>query len=347
MTRPKEISGPGNTPTICILALPESASIVLYGLYEVLSTFSDAWSALMSDDEFDARFNVRIVAQQREMFRCFGGVPVIPNAIITDDLNADVVIVTDLAIDANQDPRGRWPEAEQWLQQMHQKGAVIGSVCSGSVLLACAGLLNNKPATTHWGFVNLFKQFFPEVELQPDRILLPLEPDYRIVTAGGMSAWEDFVLYLIARFHGEAAAIKAAKLYLFGDRREGQILYAARLIPKRHEDAPIASAQIWIAEHYSSPNSIEKMTVKSGLPGRTFKRRFKQATGMSPLEYMQCLRIEEAKQMLETTDDAIDTIVPAIGYDDPASFRRLFKRLAGVTPGKYRQRFRKITNLTA
>lgn len=230
---------------------------------------------------------------------------------------------------------------------MYKNGVIIGSVCSGSVLLGCAGLLDGKPATTHWVFADHFRHFFPEIDIQPDRILLPVEPDYRIITAGGMSAWEDFVLYLIARFHGEAIAIKAAKFYLFGDRSEGQILYAARLIPKRHEDAAIASAQTWLAEHYSSPNCIDKMTVNSGLPARTFKRRFKQATGMTPIEYMQCLRIEEAKQILEATDDAIDAIVPVIGYDDPASFRRLFKRLTGVTPGKYRQRFRKITNFTA
>ena len=347
MIQPTKISSQGKTPNICILALPESASIVLYGLYEVLSTFSETWSALMNDDQFDAKFNVEIVAHQREMFRCFGNVPVIPHATIADDLNPDVVIVTDIAIDPNLDPRGRWPEVEQWLWRMHDNGAIVASVCSGSVLLACAGLLKNKPATTHWAFADHFRQFFPEVELNPDRILLPVKPDYRIVTAGGMSAWEDFVLYLIARFHGEAAAIKAAKFYLFGDRSEGQILYAARLMPRRHEDAAIDAAQIWIAEHYSSINCLDRMTQMSGLAGRTFNRRFKRATGMTPLEYMQCMRIEEAKQILETTDDAIDTIVPLVGYDDPASFRRLFKRLTGVTPGKYRQRFHKIANITS
>lgn len=343
MSYSKNKPKPDINSSVCILALPECASIVLYGLYEVLSTFSDVWSQMMNDAEFNASFNVRIVAHQREQFSCFGGAPVIPDAVLADDISADVVIVPDIFVDPKQDHRGRWPEVEIWLQQMYDKGAIIGSVCSGSVLLACAGLLNGKPATTHWVFADHFRQFFPEVEIQPDRILLPVEPDYRIVTAGGMSAWEDFVLYIIARFHGEAAAIKAAKFYLFGDRSEGQILYAARLMPKRHEDAAIAAAQIWIADHYSSPNCLDKMTEMSGLTVRTFKRRFKQATGMSPMEYMQNLRIEEAKQILESTDDAIDTIVPAIGYDDPASFRRLFKRLTGVTPGKYRQRFQNIS----
>jgi transcriptional regulator GlxA family with amidase domain len=157
-----------------------------------------------------------------------------------------------------------------------------------------------------------------------------------------MAAWEDLALYLIARFYGEAAAIKAAKLYLFGDRSEGQLLFAALGKPKRHEDAVIARSQEWIANHYDMPNPVTQMVRRSGLADRSFKRRFKAATGFTPMDYVQTLRVEEAKQALESTDDSVEKIAQQTGYEDPTAFRRLFKRLTGVTPGRYRKRFQRV-----
>ncbi len=335
-------AGARRRASVCILALPESSAAVLYGLFEVFSTFADSWSALMTGDRVEAGFDARIVARSRDTFRCLGGAPVMPHAALADVEQADVVIVTDLALDPRADHRDRWPDIGPWLRRLHERGAMICSVCSGSILLAGAGLLDGRPATTHWAYIDHFREFFPAIDLQPNRILLPSGPDQGIVTAGGMAAWEDLALYLIARFHGEAVAVKAARLFLFGDRSEGQLLYAARLVPKRIDDAAVAAVQAWAAEHYAAPGCLVRMVEISGLSQRSFKRRFRRVTGLTPLEYVQTLRIEEAKQMLEGTDDAIDTIVEAVGYDDPASFRRLFKRLAGVTPGRYRQRYRQI-----
>ncbi|MDX1434668.1 MAG: helix-turn-helix domain-containing protein [Gammaproteobacteria bacterium] len=316
---------------------------MLYGLFEVFSTFAELWSTLMLDDRVEAGFDTRIVARRRESFRCFAGAPVAPHRVLSEVEAADVVIVTDLAVDPREDHRERWSDIGPWLRGLHEGGATICSVCSGSVLLAAAGLLDGHAATTHWGYVEHFRTYFPAVDLQPNRVLLPTGTGNRIVTTGGMAAWEDLALYLIARFYGEAVAIRAAKLFLFGDHSEGQLLYAARLMPKRVEDAAIARAQAWVAEHYAAPGCVERMAAISGLPERTFKRRFRKATGFTPLEYVQTLRIEEAKHILESTDEAIDAIVETVGYDDPASFRRLFKRLTGVAPGRYRRRYQEIT----
>lgn len=343
MHEPPESATETTEPTVCILALPESSSAVLYGLFEVFSTFAESWSTLMGNSRPGGGFRARIVGRDREGFRCFGGAPVIPQASLGEIDAADVVIVTDLAVDPRMDHRRRWPDIGPPLRRLHDQGSMICSVCSGSVLLAGAGFLDGRPATTHWGYIDHFREYFPQIDLQPNRILLPAGPDERIVTTGGMAAWEDLALYLIARFHGEAAAVRAAKLYLFGDRSEGQLLYAARLIPKRAEDGAITRSQTWVADHYAAPNCLQRMVAVSGLPERTFKRRFKKATGLTPLEYIQTLRIEEAKHILESTADPIDAIVEAVGYDDPASFRRLFKRLTGVTPGRYRQRYQAIT----
>lgn len=334
-------------PTVCIVALPESSSAVLYGLNEVLSTFGKAWSVLTGEDQEGSSFDVKIVARSRDPLSLWGGALVVPQATMSEIDRADVVIVTDLVLDPGLDCRGKWADLVPWFRQMQDGGAMICSVCSGSLLLASLGLLDGKAATTHWGFVDHFREFFPAVTLQPDRVLVAAGPENNLVTTGGMSAWEDLALYLIARFHGEATAIKAAKLFLFGDRSEGQLLYAARLRPKRHYDAVIEEVQSWIAEHYHLENAVACMVSQSGLKERTFKRRFKSATGYTPIEYVQTLRIEEAKQLLETTGMAIDTIAERVGYSDPTSFRRLFKRTAGVTPGLYRRRYRAITRSLA
>ena len=132
-------------------------------------------------------------------------------------------------------------------------------------------------------------------------------------------------------------------MFLLGDRSEGQLPFAAMIRPRRHTDAIVEQCQTWIAEHYEVANPVTRVTEFSGLTPRTFKRRFQAATGYTPIEYVQTLRIEEAKQLLEATDVQTDRIGAEVGYEDPASFRRLFKRITGVTPARYRQRFRLIS----
>jgi len=331
-----------NPPSICILALPESSGAVLYGLLEVLSGFSEAWAQITGEKEHPAVFDVKVISLSKKAFTCVAGVPVVPHASLTDIERADVVIVTDLAVDPEIDHRDKWKDISPWLHHIHDNGGLLCSVCSGSILLAGCGFLDNLQATTHWAFVDHFRRYFPQVKLEPNRIFIPESHEKHIVTSGGMASWEDLALYLMARFYGEATAIRAAKLFLLGDRGEGQLLFAAMGKAKRHEDVIIANSQLWIADHYDTPNPVKLLVKQSGLAERTFKRRFKIATGYAPIDYIQTLRIEEAKQMLESTNDAIENIAVKAGYEDATSFRRLFKRMTGVTPGRYRKRFQSI-----
>lgn len=332
-------------PRVSLLALPESTASVLYGLHDVLTAVGQIWSELTGEAEAEPGFEVRIVSPRAGLFRCYGGLPVLPDATLAESGRSDIVIVSDLAIPIDEDPRGRWPEASAWLRSQHAQGATLCSVCSGAVLLADSGLLDGESATTHWAFFDLFADYFPSVTLAPERILVPAGAEQRVITGAGATSWEDLALYLIGRFASDEAAGRISKVFLLGDRSEGQLPYAARTRPRQHQDAVIADCQVWLADHYAAPNPVARMVAHSGLTERTFKRRFRAATGFAPVDYVQTLRIEEAKQLLETSSAATDEIGRRIGYEDPAFFRRLFKRRTGVTPGRYRQRFQRLLSL--
>jgi transcriptional regulator GlxA family with amidase domain len=182
------------------------------------------WHALTGEPADCEPLRVRILSEGAEPFTCAGGVPIAPHAALADAYRLDLVIVAELAIATDEDPRGRWPTASHWLRRQHAAGATTCSVCTGAILLADAGLLDGLEATTHWSVTDLFRTYFPSVLLHPERILLATGPQQRIVTSGGAASWEDLALYLIARCRGEAEAMRAAKVFVLGDRSEGQLL---------------------------------------------------------------------------------------------------------------------------
>jgi transcriptional regulator GlxA family with amidase domain len=338
------VPSPRTTPvSVSLLALPETTPASLYGLLEVFSAVGVTWHRLTGEGVECQLMAPRIVARSATPFPSTLNVPIAPDASIDEVGHTDIVVVTDLDIVADNQAWPDWgPEAE-WIRNRYADGAIVCSVCTGSVFLGEAGLLDGLEATTHWSAAELFRRRYPAVRLRPERILCPAGREHRIVTGGGVSAWEDLALYLVARFCGETEAVRIAKIFLLGDRSEGQLPFSAMARPRRHDDAVIAETQNWIAEHYDGPNPVGRMVRLSGLTTRTFKRRFKAATGYSPMDYVQALRIEEAKQILETSTEPTDMVAHLVGYGDPAFFRRLFRRRTGVTPARYRRRFQAIT----
>ncbi|MFN6925172.1 MAG: GlxA family transcriptional regulator [Tabrizicola sp.] len=326
--------------SVCLVAVPEISSGVLHGLLEVFSFVGSGWEALTGWPAGPCRFNPTVVAASREPFANAIGVTILPDLSFAEAKRADIVIVSDLAIGHGENPRGRWPEAVAWLREQQLQGALICSVCTGSVMLAEAGILDGQKATCHWAVVDMLRDHYPQVQLHAERVLVPTGAEHRLVTAGASASWSDLALYLVARYCGEEEARRTAKLFLFGDRSDGQLPFAARVRPRQHDDAAIAAAQDWIALNYAATNPVAGMTAASGLSDRTFKRRFEAATGYAPLDYVLSLRIEEAKQMLETSDDPIEAVAAEVGYTEPAAFRRVFKRSTGIAPAQYRQKFR-------
>jgi transcriptional regulator GlxA family with amidase domain len=176
-----------------------------------------------------------------------------------------------------------------------------------------------------------------------ERILVPAGDGHRVITAGGASAWEDLLLYLIGRYAGAETARRIAKLHLIEPHGDGQLTYASLAAGRQHEDRLVSEAQLWAADNYERPTPVAEMAARSGLSERSFLRRFRRATGQSPADYLQSLRIEEAKQMLETTDMAIDVIAADVGYSEPSSFRAAFRKRVGVSASVYRRKWRSVS----
>lgn len=321
--------------------LRECTPTALFGIFEVLSSVGKVWPLLMGEAPGEGRFDVRLVSADGGAVETLHGIPVGVHAAM-EDTKPDVIVVTDLDLFSGLDVTAAWPEWARWLQARFAAGSMVCSVCTGAVLLARAGLLDDLEATSHWSAEDLLRQAFPRVRVQAERILLPAGPDHRIVTCGGSASWEDLVLYLIARFCDQEEAVRTAKIYVFGDRSEGQLPYTVLARPRRHDDAVIGEAQEWVARHYDDPSPVNEMLGRSGLAERTFKRRFRAATGQSPMDYVQTLRVEEAKQLLESTDLPVEAVAREVGYEEPGFFRRLFKRRVGTTPSAYRRRFARV-----
>ena len=329
-------------PLVCLLASAETSPSVLYGLYDVLSTAGAIYGDLTTGKTGDEVLDVRIVAATAEPFRCFGGIMVEPHASLDTIDEADVAIVCDMYTPVDTPPRGIYDREIEWLRRMYAGGAVIGSVCSGSLVLAEAGLLDGREASGHWAYRELFRNHYPRVKLRLDRILTFAGEGDRIVTTGGVTTWQELALHVIARLSGPEHAIQAAKVHILPGHAEGQLPYAVITHRVKHTDSVIAECQEWIAENYACENPVASMAARSGLTPRTFARRFRAATGYLPIHYVQAIRIEEAKRLLEANFGSVDEVGYEVGYDDPSFFRRLFKRRVGMTPADYRRKFARI-----
>ncbi len=314
MTKPKK-------PLIALLAAPESSASVLYGLYDVLQSVGAVYPDMVAGAPGDELLDIKIVSADGKPFHCIGNIPVEPHMSADNQATPDAVVICDMYTSIYDVPKGRYPREIAWLRKMHTDGAVLSSVCSGSLLLAEAGLLDGREATAHWAYRDMFQRHYPKVAFRNESVLcLAAEVD-RIVTAGGVSAWHDLAVYLIARFCGYRQAIETAKVFLITGHSEGQSPYSVMTRPMETSDAQISDCQVWIADNYAVTKPAEQMVERSGLNPRTFSRRFRAATGFAPIEYVQALRIEEAKQMLETEAQSVDDVGRSVGYEDPASFR--------------------------
>jgi transcriptional regulator GlxA family with amidase domain len=280
-----------------------------------------------------------VVSAHKEPFRAGNGVLVAPDLTLDQCPSVDVVCVPEVLVPPGEPLEGRFPAEIEWLRQRYEAGAVLASACSAALLFAEAGLLDGHDATTHWAYCEVMKQRYPTVKVREQRALVVSGEGQRLVMAGGGTSWLDLTLYLIARHAGIEVAMQTARINLVSWHDVGQQPFARLAQSRQTEDAIVARCQEWIAGHYQEAAPVAGMVRLSGLAERSFKRRFQQATGMAPLEYVHTLRIEEAKQMLEASETPIEAIANEVGYEDAGFFSRLFRRKVSLTPAAYRRRF--------
>lgn len=312
----------------------------MYSILDVLASVGRDWEMLHGTTPGSPVFSASLLSLDGEPYHDTNGRRISVDGKLADCAEPKLVIIPDLHLDPAAPLPAQFTLLGAWIRRAHDEGALVTSVCSGALLLASTGLLNGVEATTHWGYADMMTRHFPEVCLRHERFLVPGGEEHRLITAGGASAWADLLLYLINRFAGAEEARRIAKIYLLQPHGGGQLCYASLAARRQHNDQLIADAQVWAATHYDEPNPVSAMVDRSGLLERSFLRRFRRATGQSPLEYLQTVRVEEAKQMLEATELPIDQISAEIGYNEPSSFRSAFRKHVGMTASVYRKKWR-------
>lgn len=331
------MSQSARTIRVGIVAIPDAVLSTLSGVFDVLSSFAMLRGQAGIPDR--PPFRVELVGETSGSVQLASGVPLPVGRDAVSAKPADIVVVPSVLLPAGTWEKGRYPALRSWIAARHKAGATICSACSGVFLIAETGLLDGREATVHWPYARNFAAGFPEVRVRPEQALVVSGVRGELVSSGASTSWHDLVLYLVARDVGPPAAQAVARFFALQRHVDGLAPFIVFDPPTDHGDAMVADAQRWLARHASVGAPVAQAASRAGLPDRTFARRFRCATGYAPLAYVQRLRVEEAKRRLERTSAPVDEIGWRVGYEDAAAFRRLFKRIAGIPPGKYRRQF--------
>jgi len=319
---------------VTVVFLDETFSSTAIGPMEVFRHAGTLWNAF-TGIEPAPQFRVTTASADGRAVRCDGPIHIRPAVALSEVRKTDIIFIPSAGISVN-DVLQRNPLVMAWLRRWRKRGATIASVCSGVGLVAATGLLDGKRATTHWSLAERFRQKYPKVQWMPE---LMVTEDHGLYCGGGVNASLDLALYLVERFCGHEIAMQTAKALLIEMPRAWQAGFAIVPLKIDHSDETISKAQEWLHENFHQGFPLEAPARRVGMSLRNFVRRFKQATGDSPLIYLQKLRIAAAKRLLESDHRTMQEVGDAVGYQDVAFFRSLFQRHTGVSPSAYRRRF--------
>lgn len=319
---------------VAILAMEQAMAASVMGPMDIFGQAGLTWNHIFGQTPAP-RFEVKIATLDGRPVTAFGGAPITPHCAADSIETTDLILVASFA---SYDPLAHAGQVGSWLRHHRRYGTLIASVCLGSFLLAATGLLDGKTATTHWGFVEEFREHFPQVRLRPDKLITD-EGD--LLTSGACNSYIDLSLYLIERFCGPEIALECSKTILHDRGRSSQTPYAVHRFRKEHGDPQILAVQHHLEENCNAPHDIDRLAKQHGMSRRSLERRFKAATGDPLLIYLQFLRVEKAKRLLETVPHSFNEIAYQLGYEDSSFFRKLFKKHTGLLPREYRQKFRR------
>lgn len=321
-----------------IVAIPEAALATLSGIFDVLNSL--AWLAGRDGIPEDPAFEVEILGETADPVALASRVTFPVHAAAEARSSALVIVPSLIVTDGGWVP-GRYPRITSWILERHAAGATICSACSGLFLIAETGLFDGVDATIHWPYARMFSAQYPAVRTHPERALVVAGTRGELLSSGASTSWHDLVLYLIGREVGPTAAQAVCRAFALQRHVDGLAPFIVFDPPRAHGDAVIAAAQLWLDTYAAVASPVREMVSHSGLSERGFSRRFQAATGYSPLDYVQRLRVEQAKRRLERTEEPVEQVAWHVGYEDPSAFRRLFKRIAGISMRQYRRQFSK------
>lgn len=311
------------------------------GISGIIDSFviANLWNAQIYGNTTTPLFQTQIISSKKEPLKLNGGICIIPKKKLMDVEDTDMIIVppflpnSEIIAENNE-------ELFDFLKQFYQHGTKIASLCSGSFVLGHAGLLDGRIATTNWAFASKFENMFPKVKLKSELILAE---DDGIITTGAASSFYNLSLYIIEKYGSAKIAGLCSKSLLVDSGAKSQASYSIFVKSKNHGDEIVLNAQKYMEDNFSKTILIEELAQSFSISSRHFKRRFKSATGETPLNYLQKLRIDSAKNMLEEKSKSIDEITYSIGYENSSTFRKLFKKYTGISPREYRQKFSRIS----
>jgi transcriptional regulator GlxA family with amidase domain len=318
---------------ITILGTYNTMATTIFGPMDILNQAGRLWNRVHNSPQ-TPYFDVTIASADGEPIRSVNNIHIQPHCSIKEVQRTDLIIISSATY--IEKILEMHPELVPWICQQYDQGTHIASICTGALLLAETGLLNEKSATLHWGFTDMFRKRYPRVKLEHDKMFI----DHgRLYCSAGVSAGLDLTLYLVEKFCGRKAAVASAKTMVLDMGREWQTPYEHFQAYRDHGDTIIAKAQKWIEKHQTEQIDYERLAKKFRISRRSLERRFKQAVDVTPLGYLQKLREEYAKHLLEEGTQTFSEITYQVGYEDIAFFRKIFIRLTGMRPKEYQQRF--------
>jgi transcriptional regulator GlxA family with amidase domain len=322
---------------VTIVMLADGLSSTAVMPTEIFFSAGRLWNSV-SDEAPDPAFRVRTVSIDGGPVRTPYGFSIMPEAGIEAVTRTDIIIVptSGLDLDLKLVENSALPP---WLKRHHEQGAWVVGVCMGAAYLAAAGLLDGRMATTHWAVCAGMARRFPKARWHPE---LFITEDKRVLCSGGVGSAIDISLYLVEKFCGHEIALRTAKALLLPMPRLHQSGYAMLPVSKAHDNVRVREAEDFLQRHFRDEVSTRHLADRAGMTERTFARQFKAATGKLPAAYLQAVRIEAAKVLLESGHQPIQSIAGAVGYCDLPFFRELFKRATGMTPAQYRAAFAPI-----
>jgi transcriptional regulator GlxA family with amidase domain len=316
-----------------LVPIGHTSLVNIEGSYQILSELN----SFLAEKGRPPMFEVQLVGLSKEVSQRNRLFSVAPDVLVRDVKKTDLIIIPAMHGDQAKAAAVN-KEFIPWMIAQHAAGASIASLCLGAFFLAATGLLEGKPCATHWKMAKQFREMYPGVHLMDDKVIT--EED-RIFTSGGAYSYLNLIVYLVEKYAGRDIAIMTAKGYEIDLDRQSQSPFIIFEGQKTHNDEPILKAQEFIEASYQDKITVDQLSDMTAIGRRTFERRFKKSTGNTVVEYIQRIKIEAAKRDFETSTKNISEVIYDVGYIDSKAFRTVFKKVTGLTPLEYRNKYNK------